>query len=1692
MALKALYHHGRVRPEQTPVAGCVAVGVAVGNEGDGPERSAVSGGGGPSGRGVEALLGSTTFATRGGDASESVTRQALAPLNCAPCADTNINDVRQAARAFPQMVINATNEGRNSMCESADKGGVGDDSNMGNGGRGPWGREGSPRSSALATGGEGGEDGNNRSDKNREMDPKKEEAGQRGSRLPENEEASTGEHYNRRRMEAGMPLGSSAVATGGQEEGERDNNDDARSVENGELDRKREVKGQRGPRSPVGEGETTGEWRNLSIPAMQGPLSADLAEEEEKAGLGGGAPSVEEDWAVPNGRGGDTGGHCHLTFALGEVLATSSSRDVQNHRAKVSQDRYKRAIAAAALAAPAEKRASFEVAKVANMTVDASRDNILSEKEERPSQEDPEDYSATTTDLWAELWSILDEEENGKREGTEVDDEGARSMLAKEASLTDKGRSAREEEGVPPEQGEAEAPPGWSSSVTGKKGEEGRVKEDTRSEGNGRMARKKGEERRDQGLPEREEPATGEWHELRRIKTKAMQESSTAAKRGKEEEGGDKAEYSDKNREIDQKEERGQRHPRSPEKEKSTTGKRHDLSITAIRRPSSIGLANKEKMTGIGGGTSFVKSVSKKVAILNSRGSGRGRDCYSMCSFEGKKREEGEDRIGRRSSEEKEIITREPHYLSIPVRQRQSSTGLTKETKIGVGDGTSSVKSIAKKGPVLNSRGSDNADRSCSQREFLATATSSDAQNHCAKASLRQYYIAVAAAVEMGTATVLEVATTQHTEESKEELLRASCFQKPYHAEKRAPMYENAAKAANVNSDANVDCVVSKKKKRIPEDAHEARSVQTKKQKAIAHALDSQHCDSDSNDETGALIWQSSRIAASIAAAAPGGAQVLSPAPSGQTPHSARASATCDAAALAKDDSSRGLRDGSYKKLPLCPAVGVAMMPTSPELPNSKAKEEDGVPVHAKPVAKKPRTTVVSNTLTKKENITVITSISSNSSGDTRIATSISSNTLREPLTITLPCFASTSGQQDHVAKKKEQKTTSYAAVKRSACVTKKDLDGTIPGNTLGEPLTVAIPSRGYVFSEDPSATTVATLAQNFLPMSICLDRNPKVKVSSSKTAIKNSQCLSNKLSVRNKASKETSTASPSSISSTRIKYLSLTTNQSSSPQKHPIIEGCNKREQLKLNNKKGAVSESSRIEVHNDLPRLTIQSASGQHKHVRDKKNNASSAPSLSDAPCINNVDNVKAHTDKVTLEGCSKNAGALSLVPNSNLVAVSDPAAVADNNSGGKAIVADECTADLAFSSHLVYFPPHLKLWGVNNITHRCVSMGSSELDQGEIKSLLASVGLKMPDRYTMNKLGSVSCSDTSRRLQTCILFKKDESSAGIIIFDLVRVATKMWEHAAQCLETFVVLLRQHFPRSKIILRAGVARQDKKVRGFYEKEGFVRGVPKGLSNGLFCGHLDCDVHHLVVQKSSLNKSSTKRQRSESPLRPLHHSSRRNSHQHHTKLRCNSKEHSKQLQLSQLHSEEQNEKPKYHARRRLQVFFSSHSRLKVVDADGYDAEVLEVAPNNVISEFLCTTGYRPLKSTRKISSVCLKSELDQLVCCLLFERDDTFLAADTRIFDIARFTVGLDLSEAALCLNAFTALLCQNFPSAKIIARSAVVDRAQAFYQSSGFKKGAPRGLPAGPYCGHSDCSTYHLIIGESSSAKNARKKKR
>jgi len=133
-----------------------------------------------------------------------------------------------------------------------------------------------------------------------------------------------------------------------------------------------------------------------------------------------------------------------------------------------------------------------------------------------------------------------------------------------------------------------------------------------------------------------------------------------------------------------------------------------------------------------------------------------------------------------------------------------------------------------------------------------------------------------------------------------------------------------------------------------------------------------------------------------------------------------------------------------------------------------------------------------------------------------------------------------------------------------------------------------------------------------------------------------------------------------------------------------------------------------------------------------------------------------------------------------------------------------------------------------------------------------------------------------------------------------------------------------------------------------------------------------------------------------------------------------------------------------------------------------------------------------PLKSMRKISSVCLKSELDQLVCCLLFERDDTFLAADTRIFDIARFTVGLDLSEAALCLNAFTALLCQNFPSAKIIVRSAVVDRAQAFYQSSGFKKGAPRGLPAGPYCGHSDCSTYHLIIGESSSAKTARKKKR
>jgi len=205
-------------------------------------------------------------------------------------------------------------------------------------------------------------------------------------------------------------------------------------------------------------------------------------------------------------------------------------------------------------------------------------------------------------------------------------------------------------------------------------------------------------------------------------------------------------------------------------------------------------------------------------------------------------------------------------------------------------------------------------------------------------------------------------------------------------------------------------------------------------------------------------------------------------------------------------------------------------------------------------------------------------------------------------------------------------------------------------------------------------------------------------------------------------------------------------------------------------------------------------------------------------------------------------------------------------------------------------------------------------------------------------------------------------------------------------------------------------------------------------------------------------------------------------------------------VKLSRPHSPERHEEPRPHVRRRLQgrrvnVFCSSHSRLKVTDADNSDVQVSDVGLNSVIQEFLGRTRLRPLKNMCKISSVCLKNISEQLVACLLFERDDTSLAAGTRIFDIARFTAGSGQqspADAALCLNAFTALLRKNHPSTKIIVRSAVVEKAQPFYQSSGFKKGAPRGLSAGPYCGHTDCSTYHLVIEKPLPSNDARKRKR
>lgn len=401
-------------------------------------------------------------------------------------------------------------------------------------------------------------------------------------------------------------------------------------------------------------------------------------------------------------------------------------------------------------------------------------------------------------------------------------------------------------------------------------------------------------------------------------------------------------------------------------------------------------------------------------------------------------------------------------------------------------------------------------------------------------------------------------------------------------------------------------------------------------------------------------------------------------------------------------------------------------------------------------------------------------------------------------------------------------------------------------------------------------------------------------------------------------------------------------------------------------------------------------------------------------------------------------------------------------------------------------IYLPPRSRLKLPSSLNGTGES--GEELHESLIKALLRSVRLEMPNPYVMKTMGSISVKQNSN-LISCLLFKRDESSEGIVIFDILRLATaERWRrrgYATGCLDALNDLLRHNFPGRKIILRVGALRF---VRGFYIKAGFVKGVPKGLSEGCFCGQSDCNVYHLevgarteevavtvVVEEEEEGDIETDEEEEEH--QPTPHS-----------LQQIASIDSLQTRLS-LAQQPQLQQPN------IEIFCSSHSQMRVRDQTSYDTPVLEVSQNreDAFEDLFGRMGLTPLKNMCKVGSVCVKLR-EKEVSCLLFIRDDASLATNIRIFYIPRFTVGSDKQSqavATLCLDAFTMLLCQNFPCATIIVRAAVSGKRQSFYERAGFQKGVPGGISKG-LCGHSDCKTYHLVVQERHPTSANKKRKR
>ena len=116
----------------------------------------------------------------------------------------------------------------------------------------------------------------------------------------------------------------------------------------------------------------------------------------------------------------------------------------------------------------------------------------------------------------------------------------------------------------------------------------------------------------------------------------------------------------------------------------------------------------------------------------------------------------------------------------------------------------------------------------------------------------------------------------------------------------------------------------------------------------------------------------------------------------------------------------------------------------------------------------------------------------------------------------------------------------------------------------------------------------------------------------------------------------------------------------------------------------------------------------------------------------------------------------------------------------------------------------------------------------------------------------MGTVSYSDALRTLVPCILFNRDGQSMRVVIFVLVRPATRAAKqfrvYAKACILALERLLCRNFPKDEIILCTGVPRRSTGTGEFYRSMDFLQGLLRGVTARTLVAQSNCVADHPFV----------------------------------------------------------------------------------------------------------------------------------------------------------------------------------------------------------------------------------------------------